>query len=231
MHGGSGTPRDARLAQFLDQVHVVDLAVAEAPLLALAVVVIDQLMRGRVVNLETAAPDRADEFFGVELATTILVPGLERLAQDTRDRAACAEHRGPSRRRRPDDHVDSRGITTTASLSREDAIDATAVPRTRRDGPRGPKQLKFEKETTLMEVRRTPRRHHFLCINSPNLASATAWARNSAMTPKRTMCTCSPNSLISSPSPNKCFESSSSISSLKIVNISNPINPSSVSSE
>jgi len=40
--------------------------------------------------------------------------------------ATCAEHRGDvaSRRRRPEDHVDSRGITTTASVSREDAIDA-----------------------------------------------------------------------------------------------------------
>ena len=119
MHG-SGTPRDARLPELLDQVHVVDLAVAKPPLLALAVVVIDQLMRGRIVDLETAAPDRADKFFGVELSGTVLVPGLERLAQDTRDRAACAEHRGPSRRRRPEDHVDSRGTT----LSREDAIDA-----------------------------------------------------------------------------------------------------------
>ena len=41
--------------------------------------------------------------------------------------------------------VDSRGIT----VSREDAIDATAV--------RGPKQLKLEKETTLMDVRRRGR--------------------------------------------------------------------------
>ena len=101
MHG-SGTPRDARLPELLDQVHVVDLAVAEAPLLALAVVVIDQLMRGRVVNLETAAPDRADEFFGVELSGTVLVPGLERLAQDGRDRTSFLHHDGKQRRLQPD---------------------------------------------------------------------------------------------------------------------------------
>ena len=142
----SGTPRDARLPELLDQVHVVDLAVAKPPLLALAVVVIDQLMRGRIVDLETAAPDRADKFFGVELSGTVLVPGLERLAQDTRDRAACAEHRGPSRRRRPEDHVDSRGTT----LSREDAIFMKAVPLMTH---RGPKQLKITKQTTHVIVR------------------------------------------------------------------------------
>ena len=71
---------------------------------------------------------------------------------------------------------------------------------------------------------------HFRWMNSPNLARATAWAKNKAMTPNRTMWTCSPSSLISSPSPNRCFESSSSISSLKIVNMSSPMNPSNVSS-
>ena len=51
------------------------------------------------------------------------------------------------------------------------------------------------------------------------------------MTPNKTMWTCSPSSLISSPSPNKCLESSSRISNLKIVNISSPMKPSNVSSE
>ena len=72
---------------------------------------------------------------------------------------------------------------------------------------------------------------HFRWMNSPNLASATACAKKRAITPNKTMWTCSPSSFISSPSPNRCLESSSRISNLKIVNMRSPMNPSRVNSE
>ena len=66
---------EARLAELVNEVHVVDLAVPKSTLFALPIIIIDQLMGRRVVDLETAPADRADEFLRVELATTILVPG------------------------------------------------------------------------------------------------------------------------------------------------------------
>ena len=86
------TPRDARLPQFVHEIHVVDLAVAEPSLFSFAVVVVDQLMRGGVVDLQAAPAYRADKFLRVELSTTILVPGLERFSQYTGDRTALADH-------------------------------------------------------------------------------------------------------------------------------------------
>ena len=71
-----------RLAQFIHEIHVVDLAVAEPPLFSFPIVVVHELMRGRVVDLQTTPPYGPDKFLRVQLSTRILVPGLERLSEN-----------------------------------------------------------------------------------------------------------------------------------------------------
>ena len=55
----------------------MDLAVAEAPLFSFSIIIIDQLMRRIIINLETAPANRAHELFGIGFAGRVLVPGLE----------------------------------------------------------------------------------------------------------------------------------------------------------